>query len=196
VHTLECQLAEATRLSGLRVHFAASVFDEGSPTMAVDLDGALPDEAFALGVTVADWRAAIRVAGERLVASGATTTAYADEMIRTVETLGPYIVIAPGIALAHSRPSPAVLRTGLSWVHLASPVEFGNAQNDPVSLVIGLAALDHDSHLAVLAAVAAALSDPARLRALDAAKTPTAVRDILAQASSTTDQYTDREQGS
>lgn len=164
--------------------------------MEVDLDGALPDKAIALGVTVADWRAAIRVAGERLVASGATTAAYTDEMIGTVETLGPYIVIAPGIALAHSRPSPAVLRTGLSWVHLASPVEFGNAQNDPVRLVIGLAALDHDSHIDVLAAVAAALSDPARLRALDAAETPTAVRDILARASSTTKQDTDRDQGS
>lgn len=163
--------------------------------MVVDLDGALPDRAIALGVTVADWRAAIRAAGERLVASGATTAAYTDEMIGTVETLGPYIVIAPGIALAHSRPSPAVLRTGLSWVHLATPVEFGNAQNDPVRLVIGLAALDHDAHIDVLAAVGAALSDPARLRALDAAETPTSVRDILARATSTTEQDTNREQG-
>ena len=79
----------------------------------------LPIDAIRLGETAADWRAAVRLAGDALVASGATTPAYTDEMVATVEQLGPYIVIAPGIALAHSRPSPAVLRAGISLVTLA-----------------------------------------------------------------------------
>ena len=66
-------------------------------------------------------------------------------MIETVEKMGPYIVIAPGLALAHSRPSEAVLKTGLSWVRLSTPVKFGNKANDPVSLVIGLAGHDENA---------------------------------------------------
>ena len=65
----------------------------------------LPDEAIVLGARADDWRGAVRLAGDALVASGVTTDEYTQEMIETVETLGPYIVIAPGFALAHSRPS-------------------------------------------------------------------------------------------
>ncbi|MFO7690072.1 MAG: PTS sugar transporter subunit IIA, partial [Cryobacterium sp.] len=104
--------------------------------MAFNLVDAL--SSIATQADAADWRAAIRLAGDGLVAGGATTGTYTDEMIEAVEKHGPYIVIAPGIALAHSRPSPAVLTGGLSWVSLATPVEFGNAANDPVTLVIGL----------------------------------------------------------
>ena len=88
--------------------------------------------AIHLGATAQDWRAAVRLAGDALVTSGATAPAYTDEMIATVEQLGPYIVIAPGIALAHSRPSPAVHRAGISLVTLARPVDFGHRTNDPV----------------------------------------------------------------
>ena len=123
-----------------------------------------------------DWRAAIRLAGDGLVAGGATTDEYTDEMLAAVDKHGPYIVIAPGIALAHSRPSPAVLHGGLSWVSLATPVEFGHASNDPVSLVIGLAAVDHDSHIQVMGALAGVLSDSAAMTRLLAADSADEVR--------------------
>lgn len=139
----------------------------------------LPDEAVRLNVEAADWREAIRQAGAALVAAGVTAPAYTDEMIATVEQLGPYIVIAPGVALAHSRPSPSVNRPGLCWVTLATPVEFGNADNDPVRLVVGLAALSHDGHLELMAALAEALSDEPRLAAAMAATTPAQLREIL-----------------
>jgi PTS system ascorbate-specific IIA component len=129
----------------------------------------------------ADWRAAIRLAGAGLVAGGATTDAYTDEMIGAVEKHGPYIVIAPGVALAHSRPSPAVLTGGLSWVSLATPVEFGNKANDPVTLVIGLAAKDHDAHLQVMRSLAGVLSDTAGMTRLAAASTPDEVRAVLGE---------------
>jgi PTS system ascorbate-specific IIA component len=129
----------------------------------------------------ADWRAAIRLAGDGLVAGGATTDVYTDEMIAAVEKHGPYIVIAPGIALAHSRPSPAVLTGGLSWVSLASPVVFGNAANDPVTLVIGLAAVDHNAHLEVMSALAGVLSDSSAMERLNAATSPDDVRAVLGE---------------
>jgi PTS system ascorbate-specific IIA component len=119
----------------------------------------LARESILVGVEAADWRDAVRASGDALVAGGATRPGYTDAMIAVVETLGPYIVLAPGFALAHARPSEDVLRTGLSLVTLARPVEFGHATNDPVRLVVGLAATDHTEHTDALATVAAMAAD-------------------------------------
>lgn len=149
--------------------------------MANDINGVLPDESFLLDVTASDWKEAIRLAGRGLVAGGFTTDEYTDQMIDTVEKMGPYIVIAPGLALAHSRPSDAVLRTGLSWVRLTEPVEFGSKSNDPVSLVIGLAGHDENEHIGVMSAIAGALIDPKKTADLAKAGTPEEIRAILAR---------------
>ena len=132
--------------------------------------------------TATDWREAIRLSGDGLVSGGATTDEYTDQMIAAVVEHGPYIVIAPGIALAHARPSDAVLHGGLSWVSLKTPVEFGHAKNDPVTLVIGLAAVDHTTHIDVLKAVAGVLSDKVVRARLEAATTDDEVRTILGEA--------------
>ena len=97
-----------------------------------------------LAVASGDWREAIGAAGAALQASGRTAVEYTESMIRAVEDNGPYIVIAPGVALAHAAISPAVYSAGLSLIRLAEPVEFGPGQ--PVSLVFALAALAGDAH--------------------------------------------------
>ena len=102
---------------------------------------------------------AIELAGDLLVSSGRVTPDYTTAMVGVLETHGPYFVIAPGIALAHSQPSDSVLSSGLSLVTLAEPIVFGNAANDPVKLVIGLCAIDHDSHIEILAELSSLLSD-------------------------------------
>lgn len=145
--------------------------------MAMNLENSL--FSITLKAAAADWRDAIRLAGDGLVAAGVTTADYTDQMIAAVEEHGPYIVIAPGIALAHARPSEAVLKGGLSWVSLKSPVNFGHAKNDPVTLVIGLAATDHTAHIDVLKALAGVLSNKDVRGKLEAATTETEVRDLL-----------------
>ncbi len=102
---------------------------------------------------------AIELAGELLVASGRVTPEYTSAMVDVLETHGPYFVIAPGIALAHAKPSESVLSTGLSLVTLAEPIVFGNEANDPVKLVFGLCAIDHNSHIEMLAELSGLLSD-------------------------------------
>ncbi|SLM95264.1 PTS sugar transporter subunit IIA [Brachybacterium nesterenkovii] len=128
--------------------------------------------AIRLDVPADDWRSAIRASGELLTGVGVASDAYTDSMVRTVEEHGPYIVIAPGFALAHARPDESVARTGLSFVRLAEPVAFGNADNDPVTIVMALAAADSSAHQQALASLAGVLSDPDRRRALDIAATP------------------------
>ncbi len=149
--------------------------DQGSP-----LEGLLPESAIQVGVSVADWREAVRAVGRCLVEAGATSDAYTDEMIATVEELGPYIVIAPGIALAHARPSPAVHRIGIGLVTLDPAVPFGHQENDPVRIVIGLAATDNEGHVGALASLAGFLADDARRDALLGARDARAVRDLFA----------------
>lgn len=152
--------------------------------MTAQLVETLPTDAITVGVRADDWRHAVTLAGDALVASGSTTHAYTDAMIAAIEELGPYIVIAPGLALAHARPSDAVLRTGLSWVSLAEPVEFGHATNDPVSLVIGLAATDHDGHLELMAELAGVLADPKGTARLSHAASAEEVHDLLTELTS------------
>ena len=102
---------------------------------------------------------AVQLSGELLVSSGRATPEYSTAMVEVLETHGPYFVLAPGIALAHAKPSEHVISTGLSLVTVAEPVIFENAANDPVKLVIGMCAIDHDSHLEMLKELSFLLSD-------------------------------------
>ncbi len=143
---------------------------------------ALPplDEAgIVLDAEVADWRAAVRVAGGALVATGAARDGYSDEMIRMIEEHGPYVVIAPGLALAHARPGPDVLADGLAVVTLKEPVPFGHPHNDPVRVVLGLAIMRVESHLASVAAIANIFNDSDAVGALAAAASPAEVLQIM-----------------
>lgn len=146
------------------------------------LSDLLPVAAVRLDVPAADWREAIRIAGALLTETGATTGTYTAEMIRNAEENGPYFVLAPGLAFAHARPSPAVLRTGLSWVRLERPVEFGHAANDPVHLVVALAAENSGAHTTAMAALAKLLADPETARSLQEAADPEALHTVLAGA--------------
>lgn len=139
----------------------------------------LPPAAVRVGAYAADWREAIGLAGAVLVETGATDPAYTGEMVAVVEELGPYIVLAPGIALGHARPSPAVHRVGFAWVALAEPVPFGHRENDPVSLVLGMAAPDDGSQTAALTTVAQLLADGPRRAALLAARTPEELHSLV-----------------
>jgi ascorbate PTS system EIIA or EIIAB component len=133
------------------------------PAMTTDtLTSMLPVEAIRLGLQADNWRQALHLAGEALVDTGSTTSAYTTEMITAVEQMGPYIVIAPGVALAHARPSPAVVEAGLAWITLSDPVAFGHQDNDPVRLVIAMAVPDKIGHVQALASLADLLSDPDR----------------------------------
>ncbi len=142
----------------------------------------LTADAIEIGAVAADWRAAVRIAGDVLARAGIATPDYADEMIRMIEEHGPYVVIAPGLALAHARPGPAVLSDGLAIVTLASPVDFGHPHNDPVSVVLGLAIATADEHLAAVAELANVFNDSSAITDLAAATTVEQIQRIMAAA--------------
>lgn len=139
----------------------------------------LPDSAVTVGAHAADWREAVQLAGEALAHSGATEQGYAARMIQVIEEFGAYIVIAPGLALAHARPGPDVNADGLSVVILDEPVVFGHPHNDPVSVVLGLAVSTPEAHVTSVAELANVFNDPDAIPALAAATSVDEVQRIL-----------------
>lgn len=144
-----------------------------------DLTDLLTEERIALDVQVDTRDEVLRAAGGLLESGGIADRAYTDAMIDNVATNGPYIVVAPGFAFAHARPSEAVHRTGMSWIRLAKPVTFGHKTNDPVTLVVALAATDATAHRSAMASLAKVLGDPQKRAALDSVATPAQLLALL-----------------
>ena len=140
---------------------------------------AILDEGVILGATPTDWREAVGLAGAALAAAGAARPGYAGEMVRMIDEHGPYIVVAPGLALAHARPGPEVVADGLAVVTLANPVEFGHPYNDPVRVVLGVAAASNESHLQAVAELANIFNDSDAVDRLARSASADEVRAIL-----------------
>ncbi|MBC2250331.1 BglG family transcription antiterminator [Listeria sp. FSL L7-0123] len=119
---------------------------EKSPT----LEDLLPKERIAFQESVADWREAIQVASKSLQQEGYISRNYQHAMIENIEKLGPYIVIAPGIALPHASVDDGAYRVGMSLLRLDKPVSFSSKAKDQVKLIIVLASIDSYTHINAL----------------------------------------------
>ena len=132
----------------------------------MELSDLLTEDRIAIKVKADNWEEAIRQVGQLMVDTGVVEDRYIDGMIRTTKELGPYIVIAPGLAIPHSRPEDGVIHTCYAIATLETPVEFGNSDNDPVYAMIALGAKDHEEHVSALQTVAEILMVPENLEAL------------------------------
>ncbi|HXF68864.1 MAG TPA: PTS sugar transporter subunit IIA [Thermoflexus sp.] len=103
------------------------------------------------------WQEAVQISGELLAADGLVAPSYVERMIRTCEELGPYIAIAPGVAIPHARPEDGAHAFGLSLVIVQEGVRFGS-HNDPVYLLIAFATPDRSAHIDFLRQLAELLA--------------------------------------
>lgn len=129
-----------------------------------------------LQVKVTNWEEAVRIAGNLMVQANYCEERYVDAMIKALSDMGPYMVLAPGIALAHARPEDGMLKVGMSLINLAEPVEFGSEKNDPVSLVIAFGGVDKEKHVKMLQHLSQFLMDEENQELL---KSATAVEEII-----------------
>jgi len=134
-----------------------------------------------VGVKVEDWQGAIRAAGKLLVDDQAAEPRFVEAMIQVAKDLGPYIVIAPGIALPHARPEDGVLKASMAMITLDPPIDFGNERNDPVQIVVALAAKDNEQHVEGLAGLAKVLGQPELVEQLKRAHTRQDLMTIMFQ---------------
>lgn len=115
------------------------------------------------------WREAIERGAAPLLKRGIIEASYVEAIKKNHEAM-PYMVIAPGIMLAHARPECGAHGVGLTLMTLAEPVEFGSELNDPVKFVITLATPDDKSHVKLLETLTEFLMDAERLEKFLASK--------------------------
>lgn len=109
--------------------------------------------------SVEGWQHAIQLSGQPLLDSGTISTDYIQAIYQLHESIGPYYVLAPGIAMPHARPEAGVNQLGLSMLVVKNGVNFNSIDNDPVYLITLLAAPDSTSHISMLTQLAALFSE-------------------------------------
>ena len=132
-----------------------------------------------LHVSALDCKDAIQKAADILIGKGNITQQYVEEMMDVFQTYGPYFVLAPGMAFAHSKPSDSVKKTSLSMITLDEPVNFGSEKNDPVYLVCVIASQNNHDHLDMLKSIVTFLSDEHNVEAMKHAGTEEEKRRII-----------------
>lgn len=142
---------------------------EDSKPMLKDI---LVSDTVNTNVGASTWEEAIRKGGQLLVEHGYVEESYIEAMVNAVKELGPYIVIAPGIAMPHAKGEDGVNKIGFSVITLEEPINFGHEKNDPVSIVICLAATDHSTHLRALSDLVNYINDDAFIQLLKESNSP------------------------
>ncbi|MFW6298590.1 MAG: PTS sugar transporter subunit IIA [Bacillota bacterium] len=109
--------------------------------------------------SVKDYEEAIRESGKILLDKGIIEERYLDKVIENVKTIGPYIVIAPMIALSHARPEDGANDLGMSLLMLEEPVDFSEKKDRKARAIITLAANDENAHLEALSQMSTMLME-------------------------------------
>ena len=121
------------------------------------------------------WEAVIRHGGQLMVDAGFIEPTYTEAMIDVVRDMGPYIVLAPGLAMPHARPEMGAKQVGTALVTLEKPIDFGSPENDPVSVAVFLCAPNKDEHIQLLTDIATLFEDE---EFLDAAVNFESIEDV------------------
>ena len=123
------------------------------------------------------WEDVIRHGGQLMVDAGFTDPTYTEAMIDVVRDMGPYIVLAPGLAMPHARPEMGAKQVGTALVTLEKPIDFGSPENDPVSVAVFLCAPNKEEHIQLLTDIATLFEDE---EFLDAAVNFESIEDVEA----------------
>ena len=113
------------------------------------------------------WEDVIRHGGQLMVDAGFIEPTYTEAMIDVVRDMGPYIVLAPGLAMPHARPEMGAKQVGTALVTL----------ENPVSVAVFLCAPNKDEHIQLLTDIATLFEDE---EFLDAAVNFESIEDVQA----------------
>ena len=128
--------------------------------------------------SMSTWQDAVGLAAQPLLAHGYIEESYIQAMIASINETGPYIVLAPKVAVPHASPDAGVHQLGISLLQVKEPVDFSEDDDDKkVQLIFVLAAVDSTAHLRALQELALILDDEEAIDSLIAASDP---REILA----------------
>ena len=141
------------------------------------LQNLLSEENVSFHYPAETWEDVIRHGGQLMVDAGFTEPTYTEAMIDVVRDMGPYIVLAPGLAMPHARPEMGAKQVGTALVTLEKPIDFGSPENDPVSVAVFLCAPNKEEHIQLLTDIATLFEDE---EFLDAAVNFESIEDVEA----------------
>ncbi len=118
----------------------------------------IENNSIKLNQTATSWEEAIKIGTDMLVASGAIEPRYYDNIISKVKEMGPYIILAPGLAMPHARPEEGVIKTAFALVTLKEPIFF-DGEDEGVKVLITLSGSSSDEHMQGIMEITQVLED-------------------------------------
>lgn len=140
----------------------------------------LHDGTIQLADEISDWQQALKLCAEPLLKAGVINSDYVPAIICSHQKIGPYYVLAPGLAMPHARPEEGACEMGLSLLKLRRGVNFGAGEFDPVNVIVMLAAKDSHSHIAMLSSLGELFSNDQALDELHGATTLEEIKKVIA----------------
>jgi len=139
------------------------------------------EETVRLQESVESWPQALEICAQPLLDAQTIVPEYITAIIEQHHKLGPYYVLAPGLAMPHARPEEGAKGLGLSLLKLQHGVNFGSEEHDPVDLIIMLAAPDKHSHIEMISSLAELFSSDEDMLLLHQAKTFEEIKNIISR---------------
>ena len=125
------------------------------------------DTTIILQDSVESWPQALELCAKPLLDLQVIAPEYVTAIIEQHHTLGPYYVLAPGLAMP------------LSLLKLKQGVSFGAGEFDPVDVIVMLAAPDKHSHIEMISALAELFSSDEDMAELHRANTLEEIKTII-----------------
>ncbi|MBB1201696.1 PTS sugar transporter subunit IIA [Enterobacteriaceae bacterium 89] len=139
------------------------------------------DGTLSLQERVESWPQALEICAQPLLDAQIISPEYVTAIVEQHHKLGPYYVLAPGLAMPHARPEEGAKGLGLSLLKLQHGVSFDSQEHDPVDLIIMLAAPDKHSHIEMISALAELFSSEEDMQQLHRAKTIEEIKKIISR---------------
>ncbi|MCU6329251.1 PTS sugar transporter subunit IIA [Enterobacter quasiroggenkampii] len=137
------------------------------------------DTTITLQESVENWPQALELCAKPLLGLQVIEPEYVTAIIQQHHTLGPYYVLAPGLAMPHARPEEGAKGLGLSLLKLKQGVSFGAGEFDPVDVIIMLAAPDKNSHIEMISSLAELFSSDTDMAELHQVNTLEEIKTII-----------------
>jgi PTS system ascorbate-specific IIA component len=127
-----------------------------------------------------DWKEAVRMSAESLVADGSVSEDYYKQIIECIEKYGPYVVFDHNVAMPHTTENATgAYKTGIGFMASKKLIDFGkdeDGEEKKANLFFTLSSTNPDEHFANIQQLTSIFMNEPLLDALAAANTP---EDIL-----------------
>lgn len=137
------------------------------------------EQTIQLHDSVENWPQALEICARPLLEMNVIAPEYITAIVEQHQKLGPYYVLAPGLAMPHARPEEGAKGLGLSLLKLKEGISFGAGEFDPVDVIVMLAAPDKHSHIEMISALAELFSSDEDMAQLHVATTREEIKAII-----------------